>query len=240
MLSCGDDSYIQFLFFLSVFLFFVFFMRYFFLFLLVLLLACIGFFFFFFFWIRYNVHTNTVNLTYTAVVQKLQELKELTTAEMTIQKIIKWKKDLVDILPTKKRDDTISSFLFKDNILMTVEAKVIAGIDMWFVINSWITINQDNSVSLLLPPAHILHVILTDKTQTVQRERWLFIKGDPTLETNLRNALIQQAKKEALSGWILDIANQKAHFLLRSLLETSGIRVKEIQTYQTQDINPVY
>lgn len=84
-------------------------------------------------------------------------------------------------------------------------------------------------MTVTIPTPEIFRVTLTDKTQAADRDTGLFTKGDYELETKLRNALMDQVKLEALSGGILETAGEKARSTIRGLLESSGVKVRDVQ-----------
>lgn len=60
------------------------------------------------------------------VMQKLESVGNLETATMTLEKTLKGKEQLTDYLPTKQRDNSIQDFLFKDELIITLQAHIIA------------------------------------------------------------------------------------------------------------------
>jgi TATA-box binding protein (TBP) (component of TFIID and TFIIIB) len=56
-----------------------------------------------------------------SVIAKLQSVNKLESAEMTITKIMRSEKGLVDIIPNISIDNTIQDFLFQDKMIFEVE-----------------------------------------------------------------------------------------------------------------------
>jgi hypothetical protein len=56
-----------------------------------------------------------------SVVAKLQSVNKLESAELTITKIMRSEKGLVDIIPNMSIDNTIQDFLFQDKMIFEVE-----------------------------------------------------------------------------------------------------------------------
>lgn len=179
--------------------------------------------------------TFIIQSVHTTVVTQLEKIQDLWTAKMHLQKVVQWEKEMSDLIPGRNIDNTIGKFLFEDNILMTIDAEVVAGIDIQKLTQSGIVVHPDSSVSIHIPAAQILYTNLTDDTQLNTRETGILTKWDPQMETKLRNAVKKDMESAAIEKWILLEAEKNALTTIQSLLESSGIHIQEI-TIEQKDI----
>jgi hypothetical protein len=66
-------------------------------------------------------HDRYIQTTTSTIITQLQNTSKLTTAKMTVSKIIEAKKDFTDLIPGFGLDTAIRKALFDDALLMTVE-----------------------------------------------------------------------------------------------------------------------
>lgn len=160
-----------------------------------------------------------------SVVAKLQSVNKLESAEMTITKIMRSEKGLVDIIPNMSIDNTIQDFLFQDKMIFEVEWKVIAWIDLSKV-QTWDVFTKiDWSVKINLPEAEVLHVILDENSKPFERKIWVFTKWDVEMETMIRNKAKEEMEVEAIDSGILEVAHKNAKENLEKIFEDLDIRV---------------
>lgn len=160
-----------------------------------------------------------------SVVAKLQSVNKLESAEMTITKIMRSEKGLVDIIPNMSIDNTIQDFLFQDKIIFEVEWKVIAWIDLSKV-QTWDVFTQiDWSVKINLPEAEILHVVLDENSKPFDRKIGVFTKWNLETETKIRNKAKEEMEVEAVESGILEVAQKNAKENLEKIFEDLDIRV---------------
>lgn len=160
-----------------------------------------------------------------SVVAKLQSVNKLESAEMTITKIMRSEKGLVDIIPNMSIDNTIQDFLFQDKMIFEVEWKVIAWIDLSKV-QTWDVFTQiDWSVKINLPEAEILHVVLDENSKPFDRKIGVFTKWNLETETKIRNKAKEEMEVEAVESGILEVAQKNAKENLEKIFEDLDIRV---------------
>lgn len=160
-----------------------------------------------------------------SVVAKLQSVNKLESAEMTITKIMRSEKGLVDIIPNMSIDNTIQDFLFQDKMIFEVEWKVIAWIDLSKV-QTWDVFTKiDWSVKINLPEAEILHVILDENSKPFDRKIGVFTKWNLETETKIRNKAKEEMEVEAIESGILEVAQKNAKENLEKIFEDLDIRV---------------
>lgn len=161
------------------------------------------------------------------VITKLHAVSKLETAEMTITKIMEAKKELNDLIPSISFDDVIQEKLFQDKMVFELEWHVVAGIDL-DKIQTWDIITKlDWKVSIKLPEAEILHVVIDESSKTFDRQIGLLTKWDKDMETLLRNQAKDEMRQEAIENWILQVANEKAHDILKTLLQEVNIELAD-------------
>ncbi len=180
--------------------------------------------------------------TQSSIVTELQSLARLTTTQMTVSKIIEWKKDFSDLLPSYNFDNIVQKSLFDDKLIMTIEAKINAGIDLskittWNIVVvakgsdsliPWLVTTGNAKVNITVPKAEIFDIYLTEKTKPFERSLGIFSKGNPDLETKMRNDAIVAIKTEALSGNILFEAETNANKVITQFLEKMWVSVWEV------------
>lgn len=160
-----------------------------------------------------------------SVVAKLQSVNKLESAEMTITKIMRSEKGLVDIIPNMSIDNTIQDFLFQDKMIFEVEWKVIAWIDLSKV-QTWDVFTKiDWSVKINLPEAEVLHVILDENSKPFDRKIGVFTKWNLETETKIRNKAKEEMEVEAVEFGILEVAQKNAKENLEKIFEDLDIRV---------------
>lgn len=160
-----------------------------------------------------------------SVIAKLQSVNKLESAEMTITKIMRSEKGLVDIIPNMSIDNTIQDFLFQDKMIFEVEWRVIAWIDL-SKMQTWDVFTKiDWSVKINLPEAEVLHVILDENSKPFERKIWVFTKWDVEMETMIRNKAKEEMEVEAVESGILEVAQKNAKENLEKIFEDLDIRV---------------
>lgn len=178
-----------------------------------------------YFFLQQSDEKLTIETTQKTIITKLENMQELATAKVHIQKIIRGKKELADTIPWWKIDDTVSSFFFKDEMVMTIDAEITAWFDVASITSGSITVHADKTVTLQLPPAKILSTNLTTNTRAEARKTGVLTKWDVQMETKLRNEASKQVTQEAIESGILQTAEENALKTLADLFATVWIHV---------------
>ena len=165
--------------------------------------------------------------TTKAVITELREVNKLESAEMTITKIMEAEKDLVDIIPSMSFDDAIQEALFQDKMIFELEWDIVAGIDFEKLKTGDIRTNIDGTISIKLPEAEILHVIIDENSKPYDRIIWVLTKGKLEMETQIRNKAKEDMKIEAIEAGILISAEKNAIDSLEQLLNGMNIKLKQ-------------
>lgn len=173
---------------------------------------------------QYNIQTQST------IVHELQSLARLTTVQMTVSKVIEAQKEFADLIPGFWLDDVITKALFDDALLMTVEAKVNAGIDLTKITTGNIMFVTDWTwwIDIILPAGEIFDVYLTEKTKPFERKLGILSKGNQELETKMRNDAISAIRKEALDKKIIATAQTNAQQIITDLIHKLWFQVRSL------------
>ena len=148
----------------------------------------------------------------SGVLREVRLLKELVTIRYNIQKV-------AGLTEQKKPFGS-------ESILLIVQAKVLAGIDLGELNERDIRVRDRKSVAILLPPPQILHIYLDEKQTKVwdRTKTWWtpWVPYDIDLERKARLAALDSVKQEALDMGILKDAQASAETLIRGLLRPLG------------------
>lgn len=174
---------------------------------------------------RLKARVVSVTPSPTVVVQRLQALNQLETAQFVSQHIVE----------AKWESTWLPSFLAGERLLLVAQVEVIAGLDMKRVSPSDIEVKGDEVV-VTLPPPKILSVRIDEaKTRVFARERgWLVFNPNIDLEREARLQALTEARQAALRSELLPFARQKAEENLRTFLQALGFKRVEIR-WRTQD-----
>lgn len=170
-------------------------------------------------------HNQYIQQTTSTIITQLQNTSKLTSAKITVSKIIEAKKNFTDIIPGFGIETQIRKALFDDALLMTVEGVVNAGVDLSKISSGDVIVSTSGAntiISITLPASEIFDVYLTENTKPFERTLGILSKGDVELETKMRNSAIESIRQEALSGTILQTSTTNAQASLRDLIGKLG------------------
>jgi hypothetical protein len=146
------------------------------------------------------------------ILREVRQLRELVTIRYSIQKVAGLTEDKIP--------------LGSESILMIVQARVHAGIDLSELRDSDIRISKDRHVEMKLPRAKILHIDLDEKNTRVwdRYKTWWtpWVPYDVDLEKKARMAALSSVEKEAIEMGILLDAQVSAQNAIRALLRPFG------------------
>ncbi len=149
-----------------------------------------------------------------AVLAQVQQLNELATVRYTIQKVV----------GLTEQKEPIGA----ESILLIMQARVQAGIDLASMRSADITFGPDRIVVLRLPPAKILNVSVDEKETKVwdrQKTWWApWVPYSIDLEHRARMSGLDAIKQAALNMGILRQAEQNAETSIRGLLGLAGVK----------------
>lgn len=144
-----------------------------------------------------------------SVVKEVQRLNQLATVRYTIQRVV--------TLTEPKQP------VGEERILLIVQARVEAGVDLASLKQNDFTRRSDGSFTIRLPQAKILNVSIDEKqTRVWDREKtwwtpWVSYSMD--LEQRARMQGLEEARKAAIESGILQQAQQNAESSVRILIE---------------------
>lgn len=143
------------------------------------------------------------------VIVQMQAMARLETMIFTVEKVIE----------AEKSGNAITDVFFGDKILLIAHGEVVAGVDLGKLDGSRVTVGDDNSISVALPPSEVFMARLdNDKTRVYDRDRGLLSRGDARLETKARQAAEASILNAACEQGILERAANEARTQVESLL----------------------
>jgi hypothetical protein len=149
-----------------------------------------------------------------AVVAQIQQLNQLATVRYTIQKVVSI---------TEDRNPVGS-----ESILLILQARVEAGIDLSRMQPRDLSVARDGSVTLRLPPAQVLNVAVDENETKVwdrQKTWWTpWVPYSKDFEQRARVIGVESIKSAALEMGILKQAEQNAEASIRALLQLTGVK----------------
>lgn len=150
----------------------------------------------------------------TAVLTQVRQLNQLATVRYTVQKVVG--------LREPKQP------LGEESILLILQARVEAGVDVASIRPDDVTVRPDRSVVIVLPPAQILNVAVDEKETKVwdrQKTWWTpWVPYSLDLEQRARMQGLEAARQAALDMGILANAQQNAERSIRTLLGLAGVK----------------
>jgi hypothetical protein len=156
--------------------------------------------------------TPTVVPDPVTIVRQVRPLARLETIEYSVEKII-----------TGEVNQGALKFLFGDRLLFVAHGRVIAGIDLSRLQDQDVMVDAAGA-RLYLPPAEIFVASLDNqKSYVYDRQTGLLQRGDPNLETAVRQIAEQQIRQAALEDGILEQAQANGEAYLDRLLHSLGL-----------------
>jgi hypothetical protein len=151
-----------------------------------------------------------------AVITQMRQLNRLETASFTVEKVIEGGQD---------QGSALLNDLLGDRLLFIAHGQVVAGVDFSQLTPDDVVVGRDGSVTLRLPSAQILsHGLDESQSRVYDRRIGLFSKGDPNLESQVRQIADQQIVGAACQGGILTQADANAQTQVRALLLSMGVK----------------
>lgn len=146
------------------------------------------------------------------VVQSVQDLAKLTTVEVVEYTIVE-----------KGTDEGWLEWARGDSLRLFAVANIGAGIDLAGLESSDFRVSDSGVVTVNVPHAEIQYVAVdNDATAILDRDKGLFTKGDPQLETEARQIAETTLLDGAVSKGILDEAEGNARDVLTGFLLNLG------------------
>ena len=166
-------------------------------------------------WIFFNRVERQLNLASNppALLLQIQKMNELVTVKYSIQKVIG--------LEEQKQP------FGREKLLLIVQAKVGAGIDMGRLHNADLSRDGKSAYFVRLPEAQILYVAIDERETKVwdrQVTWWTpWVPYNVDLERQARVLATEEIKKSAIDMGILKDARRQAEVAIRNLLQVFGV-----------------
>lgn len=148
-----------------------------------------------------------------AVVKEIRPLNELVTVKYGIEKVVGMKEE--------------KSPVGTESILLLVQGRVLAGVDLANLQPGDVVISRDGVVHVRLPEPHIQEAFLDEKNTKVWDRAitwWTpWVTPDLDLEHKARLQALEDVKKAALDMGILAEARRNAEGDIRGVLRVLGV-----------------
>jgi len=147
-----------------------------------------------------------------AIVTSVQEMAQLTTVEMTEFTTVE-----------KGTDQGWLQWARGDTVRLMAVADIGAGVDLAAIGASDFSVSDLGAVEVSVPKAEIHYIAVdSEATQILERDKGLFTKGDPQLESEAREIAQTVLVDSALQSGILTQAETNARVALTNLLKGLG------------------
>jgi hypothetical protein len=157
------------------------------------------------------------------VLAQVQQLNQLATVRYTVQRIV--------TLTEEKHP------VGSESILLIVQARVEAGVDLSSLAAKDIVRKRDGSVTITLPAPRILNVAIDENETKVwdrQKTWWTpWVPYSLDLEKRARMMGLDSAKESAIEMGILTASEKNAEASVRSLLGLAGFKNVTVVTPST-------
>lgn len=149
-----------------------------------------------------------------SILLQVRQMNQLTTVRYTVQKVI-------GITEQKQ-------LVGSEAILLIVQARVEAGVDLAGLRQEDVTVRMDGTVVVRLPVAKVLNVTVDEaETKVWDRTKTWWTPWVPygmDLEQRARRAGVEAIEKAALEMGILGQAERNAETSIRGLLVMAGVK----------------
>jgi len=155
----------------------------------------------------------------TTVVQQVQTLSDLVTVKYVMEKVV-----ILNSPPTS----TLGQFVQGENrVLLLAHGIVKAGIDLNRIAPEDVAI-AGRKIILHLPPPQITDAYLDEhQTKVIDWQKGFLRDFDQGLETAARQDAVDDIRRAARLGGILNDANERAHLELSLFLRQAGFEEVE-------------
>lgn len=159
------------------------------------------------------------------VLHRVRELSELTTTQFGMQTVV-----------TASRGRNLGPFQFDTRLLYVAYGEVRAGVDLTLLGPADVVVDDNRTVSMLLPPPQMLDSkIDVNRSYVYDLQQGLLSPEAPDLQTEAERQALDQVIAGACQADILEQANRRAEVAMTGLLE--AMEFEEI-TVTTQKPDP--
>jgi hypothetical protein len=155
------------------------------------------------------------------IIQQVQTLSDLVTVKYVMQKV-----EFVDSPP----GSTLGEFVQGDNkVLLLAQGIVKAGIDLKKIASGDVAI-LGKTLTITLPRPEITDAYLDDaQTKVIERTTGFLRSLDKNLEQTTRQYAVDDIRRAALQGGILNDASERARTELRAFFQQAGFETVEFR-----------
>jgi hypothetical protein len=155
------------------------------------------------------------------IIQQVQTLSDLVTVKYVMQKV-----EFVDSPP----GSTLGMFVQGDNkVWLLAQGVVKAGIDLKKITADDVAISR-KSLTIKLPKPQITDAYLDDtQTKVIERKTGFLRSLDKDLEQTTRQYAVDDIRRAAREGGILNDANDRARTELRTFFQLAGFETVEFR-----------
>ena len=146
------------------------------------------------------------------VVRSVRDLAQLTTVEVVEYTIVE-----------QGTDEGWLEWARGDSLRLIAVANIGAGVDLAEIGVDSFSVSEDGVVEVILPPAEVQYVSVdSEATQVLDRDKGLFTKGDPQLESEARRIAETVLVVNATDEGILTKAEDNARLVMTNFLTSLG------------------
>lgn len=146
------------------------------------------------------------------IVSSVRDLAELTTVETVEYTIVE-----------KGTDEGWLEWARGDSLRLIAVANIGAGVDLSGIGVDSFSVSEDGVVEVILPPAEIQYVeVDAEATQVLDRDKGLFTKGDPQLESEARRIAETVLVESATGEGVLAQAEENTTTVMMNFLTGLG------------------
>lgn len=146
------------------------------------------------------------------VVRSVRDLAQLTTVEVVEYTIVE-----------QGTDEGWLQWARGDSLRLIAVANIGAGVDLAEIGVDNFSVSEDGVVEVILPPAEVQYVAVdSEATQVLDRDKGLFTKGDPQLESEARRIAETVLVVNATDEGILTRAEDNARLVMTNFLTSLG------------------
>jgi len=145
-------------------------------------------------------------------VRSVRDLAQLTTVEVVEYTIVE-----------QGTDEGWLEWARGDSLRLIAVANIGAGVDLAEIGVDSFSVSEDGVVEVILPPAEVQYVSVdSEATQVLDRDKGLFTKGDPQLESEARRIAETVLVVNATDEGILTKAEDNARLVMTNFLTSLG------------------
>jgi regulator of protease activity HflC (stomatin/prohibitin superfamily) len=150
----------------------------------------------------------------TTIVLEINNLTRLETASIELEKVI-----------TAERDQELLWGAMGETMVFVAYGTVYAGVDFAQMTTDDLQVVSPDTVWIHLPEAQYfddIPALNTERSFVADRDTGLLTKGDPELETEVRQVAEATLREEAMSSNVLQVANDNARQFMQDFLQGLG------------------